>query len=629
MCGIAGIIVRDPEPPAELAARATAMGEALAHRGPDGAGVWADAEGTAALAHRRLAIIDLTADGAQPMSRPGSCLTLVYNGEIYNYVELRQSLEQEGLRFQGRSDSEVLLAALEHWGIAETLPRLAGMFAFGLWDSRARTLTLARDRAGKKPLYIHNDGKRLIFASELRALERVGRFPIRHEAIRHYLSLGFIPAPQTVFEEVEEVPPGYWLRFGPDLGEERHAYWTLPGGTVVASTFAEAVEESEHRLSLAVRQRLRADVPVGIFLSGGIDSGLITALAAQATDTPVKTFTVGFTAAQEVDESLLAGLVAARYGTQHHSITLNPDIEELLPTVAKAYGEPMGDASALPTFVVVREASRHVKVVLNGEGADELFAGYRRHRAIKLLAKARAPLNLIPGTAWRALAHLLPTPAAARTPYAFLHRFVRGIDQAPMDRYLAWTADTFTEAEQQSLWAGGAPGSETSRMLDAAFPGLSDLGAVRQFMTLDFRLAMADCLLPKLDIATMAHGLEARCPFLDHRLVDWVSTLDPGIVLRGRTNKPILRELARRHLPQAVAGAPKRGFEIPLVRWMTRDLHSMVQDNCRSRGGLLAEIFDQSALNAFLDRRWQMDDARWAKRAWLLLMLALWNEGRA
>jgi asparagine synthase (glutamine-hydrolysing) len=547
---------------------------------------------------------------------------MVFNGEIYNFVEIREELAAAGVSFRGHSDTEVLLSAIDAWGFEPALARAAGMFALAVWDADAGVLRLARDRAGKKPLYYARADGALYFASEIKALRDGAQLTLTHdrEALHHYLSLGYIPGARTAYREIREVPAGSWASARPGEDPRITKYWSLPAPDESAEA-GDVDGTLERLLSTAVAQRMRADVDVGVFLSGGIDSGLIATLAARASTRPLTVFTVAFDDAT-FDETQPAAAVAAGIGARHEILPLSADARDLLPQVAAAYDEPFGDPSAVPTFAVARAAARRLKVVLNGEGADETFGGYRRHVAMHRLARLAAVAPRVPGLA--SLSDRLPHPAGFRTPYSFFYRVTRGLAAAPLDRYISWSSDGFTEAEKQRLMPGAATRS-TAETLAAEAGWPLDRGPVADFMALDFTYSLADCLLVKMDIATMAHSLEARSPFLDHRLVEWVARLPRRVIFSAPGTKPLLRRLARRLLSDGAAAQPKRGFEIPLQRWTTGDLFPMIHETCLDPGGLVLRLMDRGAVTDLIERRWPIDEERWSKRVWSLLMLALWD----
>ena len=349
----------------------------------------------------------------------------------------------------------------------------------------------------------------------------------------------------------------------------------------------------------------------------------MTAIAADQSPSPLKTFTVTSEEGQ-FDEGPLAALVGERYRTEHQEIPLTAHLIDLLPRVVRAYDEPFADPSAIPTFAVAEAAGRQLKVVLNGEGADELFGGYRRSLAAWKLRRLSGPFAAAAGVS--RIASLLPAPTGFRTPYSFLHRVARGLGQSSFDRYLVWSTDGFTEDEKQTLYGARREVPSTAKALAASVNGLEDRDSVDRFMAIDFALSLGDCLLVKMDIATMAHSLEARSPFLDHRLVDWVAMMPRRLLFSGRGTKPLLRRLALRYLPEAIVTAPKRGFEIPLITWVSGPLLPMISDLCLSRNGLLAEIFQRRQLERLIRHESGLDRVRWARRMWTLLMLAAWDE---
>jgi asparagine synthase (glutamine-hydrolysing) len=626
MCGIAGVLTADHANGAWLRDVTVRMTQRIAHRGPDHDAVWSDGA-RAAIGYRRLAIVDLSPEGHQPRFAHGGRLAMVFNGEIYNFVELREELEAAGVGFRGHSDTEVLLAAIDAWGFEPALTRAAGMFALAMWDADAGSLYLARDRAGKKPLYYAQAGGVLFFASEIKALRDGAGLALTedHEALHHYLSLGYIPGTRTAYREIREVPPGSWASVRPGEAPRIARYWSLPAPDEHAR-IDDVDGTLERLLSTAITQRMRADVDVGVFLSGGIDSGLVATLAARAASRPLTVFTVAFDDAA-FDETKPAAAVAARLGARHEIIPLTADARELLPQVAAAYDEPFGDPSAVPTFAVARAASRRLKVVLNGEGADEMFGGYRRHLAMHRLTPLAAVAPYVPGLA--SVAERLPHPAGFRTPYSLFYRVARGLAASPVDRYIAWSSDGFTESEKRRLMPDATmPSTAETLAAEAGWP--LDRGPVADFMGLDFTYNLSDCLLVKMDIATMAHSLEARSPFLDHRLLDWVARLPRRTIFSEPGTKPLLRRLARRLLPDGAASQPKRGFEIPLRRWTTGDVFPMIRETCLDPNGVVLRLMHRRAVTDLIERRWHLDEERWSKRVWSLLMLALWDrESRA
>ncbi len=631
MCGIAGVY---GQPNEELLAQAMRR---LAHRGPDGQGAWIDPHRRIGMAHTRLSIIDLPG-GAQPLFNEDRSVAVVFNGEIYNYVELRQDLIARGHHFRTQTDTEVLVHLYEEAG-QDFLNSLRGMFALALWDDRAGRLLLARDRVGKKPLYYTTQGDRLMFASEIKGLRAMGLTDLRidDQALSDYLTLGHVPAPATIWQTIRMLPPGFRLIAEQPASVRVERYWQWPAGSSRSSSptteaptdVGQAADRIEPVLAEAVRLRLRADVPVGVFLSGGIDSGLIVAMAARQLDRPLTTLSVGF-ASEQYDERSLARQVADRYSTDHHELIVRPEPERLLPLIVDAYDQPYADSSAIPSYALAELARRHVKVVLNGDGGDEVFAGYRRYVAAWLTDRLGPAASRWTRPGWRLADRLLPETRGYRTGYAFLRRLARGLGLPETERLLAWGNEGFDEASKQHLAARRSDwlqscqptGLALQRLLESA-PGLRS--AIDRQMWVDAQTLLPDDLLVKMDIATMAHGLEARSPLLDHCLIETLASWPVRLKLAGQTTKPILRELARRHLPPEIAAAPKRGFEVPLAHWLDHELLEMRNDLLLRPTGLMADRFDRSAIEAIVLRRTPLDTARWARQVWTLMMLALWD----
>lgn len=598
------------------------MGNALAHRGPDDEGVWIQPEAGIGLVNRRLAIIDLEG-GRQPITNEDASIVTVFNGEIYNYRELRDELTGKGHRFVTQSDTEVIVHLYEE-SEAEFAARLRGMFAIAIWDDRRRQLVLVRDRVGKKPLYYSRAGGDFHFASEIKALTAAAPqgLEIDYQSLADYLAWTVVPAPGTIYRRIRSVEPGHVMIVRDRAVHESRRYWRLTLRPKASVAEADAIDQIDTVLRRAVRLRLRSDVPVGVFLSGGIDSGIVTAMAAQESSGAITTISVGFED-HAFDERSEARWVAGQYATDHHEVTVRPDAVNVLPKIAAAYDQPFADSSAVPSFYVAAAARPLVKVVLTGDGGDEVFAGYRRYVAARLGGQLRSVDGRTWRPMWRGLCRCLPAPQSFRTRYAFAHRFLRGLGMEPTDRYLAWAIDGFTIDSLRRL-------SRSPDWLAAIQPAsriVHDAGAdpVDAMLANDFGTVLPADLLVKMDIATMAHGLEARSPLLDHELIDLVSRYPASLKLGGRQTKPLLRKLALRYLPETICTAPKRGFEIPRLRWLREDLRSMRDDIILSRTGLLADLFDRDHLERFLALPPGLDPARWAGRVWTLLMLGLWD----
>jgi asparagine synthase (glutamine-hydrolysing) len=571
---------------------------------------------SAVLGMRRLAIIDL-GGGQQPIYDETRRIAVVCNGEIYNYLELFGDLEQRGHKLQSRSDICVVPHLYEERG-REMMGPCRGMFAGALWDDQRKSLVLFRDRAGKKPLFWARAREGLAFASELPALlALLDAVPPHDEAgFRDYLQLGVVPHPRTIYRGVQALPPGCTLEFRDSKLVIEH-YWAVGQPTAFAGSSEEALQRTESGLREAVGLRLRSDVPVGLFLSGGIDSGLVASFAVEAGARDLLAFVV------EVQDPVLneapAALeVARRFGLATEVVPLHVAPLEMLSVMPTMYGQPFADSSAVPSYLVAKAAARHRKVVLNGDGGDELFAGYRRYQAARIAAHAPSAL----GPVVAALGSLLARYSGRRSGAGFAARTLRGLGVGDPERYAVWTTDLLDEPTLKRCFP------ELAR----ATPGLRDLErlrgyrletcGVRRFMQTDFRLNLADDLLVKMDIATMANSLEARSPFLDIPLAEFAWGLPERLIVHGRRTKPLLRSLAHRRLPGSVAGAPKRGFEVPLGDWLRGPLREVVHDTVLAPGSRVATLGAAAPL-----RRLVLSGdgfaGNWSGTVWALLMLEL------
>jgi asparagine synthase (glutamine-hydrolysing) len=627
MCGIAGIWGDASMD------RLQAMADALRHRGPDEEGYWTQPEDHIGFAHRRLSIIDL-AGGRQPIANEDGRVVTISNGEIYNYKELREELITAGHVFKTETDTEVIVHLYEDHGV-DFVEKIRGMFAIAIWDDAHKQLVLLRDRLGKKPLYFGEANGEFLFASEIKGLVACwrGSLEVDDQALVDYLGWGMVHAPATIYRQLRSAEPGELIVVRDRRVSSRSIYWRqrmLPKSDVSAR---EAVEQIDDLLRESVRLRLRSDVPVGSFLSGGIDSGIVTAIAAQEHPGRLTTITIGFEDGS-FDERPLAKLVADRYDTDHHEVLVKPQVAEDLPRIAQAYDQPFGGASAIPSYYVAKAARQFVKVVLNGDGGDEILAGYRRYVAGRingLLLWADTPRCR---KIWRGLSQGLPVPRRFRSGYAFAHRLLRGLGMDPATRYVAWAVDGIDEPDLRRL-CGPVRGADpqcwadrtdpTNRLAKRALDGLLDCGPVDRMMGADVAVILPHDLLVKMDIATMACGLEARSPLLDHKLIEVVSRYPEAVKLQGFSTKPLLRAVSRRYLPTGVQKAPKRGFEVPLVRWLRGELRELCEDVVLSRNGLLAERFDRTALERLVREKEGLDPARWSRRVWHLLMLGMWD----
>jgi asparagine synthase (glutamine-hydrolysing) len=599
MCGIAGILATAGDAEA-VRADAAAMSACLEHRGPNDRGV--DGGPGWAIAMQRLSVQDTTDAGHQPM-RLGD-LSLVFNGEVYNFPELRAELESLGYSFGSRSDTEVVLAALEHWGPG-ALDRFNGMFALALVDRRRRTALLARDRFGKKPLFVGRLRGGVLFASELKSLLRVARdeLTLCQDALADYFRFQYVPAPRSIFREVTKLPPASWVMVDLDSGamSEPTTFWSLPAGGAPAGP-----EEVVETIRTAVRRRLIADVPVGAFLSGGTDSSLVVAaMCAAAAD--VRTFSIGF-ADPRFDESNYAKAVAAHLGTHHTHEQLEwRDAMALVPSLATSYDEPFADSSALPTLAVSRLARRHVTVALSGDGGDELFGGYTRYRASRLLRLA----GLTPRPVAKALQR---GPGASRA--ARRARVFGALAAAPDEgRVYREAVSVWRSDELARLMPGAGDGG-------AGWPAYAmDGGPTERMMRCDARTYLVDDILQKVDRASMSVSLEARNPLLDPDVV----TLAMRSLSRAEQrpgDKPLLREALRRDLPAVLVDRPKMGFGVPVGEWMRDGLRPMVEDLVLSR---TATEYDSAVAHTLVEQH--LSGRRDAgHQVWALLMFELWRD---
>ncbi len=627
MCGIAGIL---GEPTID---RLTAMADALRHRGPDDGGSWigeSDAAGTRiGLTYRRLAIIDIPG-GAQPIKSENGRVVTVFNGEIYNYRELRDELIARGHRLTTQSDTEVIVHLYEDHGV-DFLDRLRGMFALAVWDVAERRLILARDRLGKKPLYFRKTSRGFQFASEIKGLLADSRegCDLDHQSIADYLQFGAVFPPNTIYRGIGSLRPGEVVEARDRRVVSRFRYWRPSVAPKTRISRTDAVQRVDDLLREAVSIRLRSDVPVGCFLSGGVDSGLITAIAAQQLSKPLTTITVGFDD-EAFDERPLARMVARQYGTDHHEVVVTPDVASDLSRIATAYDQPFGDSSAIPSFYVASAAREHVKVVLNGDGGDELFGGYRRYVAGRVAGWMGWTGGAMSQSLWRLALSALPKPSGYRSSYAFIHRFARGMAADAVTRHLLWTFDGLnpnaldgSHCRSSQRWFDDA--EPAGRHIADIFANLGRCGGVDRMTATDLQTFLPHDLLVKMDIATMAHGLEARSPLLDQQLVDVVTRFPQHIKLRGAGTKPLLRQLAGRYLPWPIRSARKRGFEVPLFRWLREDLRDLSRDVILSPTGLPTTLFDRDELTRLLDNKQRLEPARWSRHVWLILMLGMWD----
>lgn len=619
MCGICGILSLDgSEPPAVV----DAMNAAQIHRGPDDHGTFLD--GPLAFGMRRLSIIGLD-NGHQPIFNEDRSVAVVVNGEIYNYRELRTELEGRGHRFSTASDIEVAVHLYEEVG-EDFIHRLRGMFGLALWDRKKRCLLIGRDRPGKKPIYYAVADGQLLFASEIKALHASGLVPkeLDPTALRSYLSYGFVVGDGSLFQHVKRLPAGSLLRVREGkLDLER--YWDLPGteGAVEAPTtdLDHAAAHLQGLLEEAVSKRLMSEVPLGAFLSGGVDSSAIVAVMRRHFEHPLQTFTVGF-ADTRLDELDYARQVAERFGTHHHELVLQGVNLALLRQINWYYDEPAGDPATLPTFCLSKFARQHITVALTGEGGDEIFAGYPHHRHCHRLGQLETRL---PGLRFAARALGLAEPLLpARLGKAL---WLAGLAQE--ERYRGWTA-AFTDAEMRRLLRPAArqasPISSLSAPLRALHERVPDLDSLARLLYVDSRNVLADQLLLKVDKMGMAASLEARCPLLDQEFVEYGATLPSSMKLSPQGGKRVFRKALRGLIPDDILDRKKQGFEVPLDTWFARDLAVLVERALLDPQAALGRYLEPGAVAAMWKRYHRQPNSRRGLQIWRLINLAVWHE---
>ncbi len=630
MCGFVGYIGERPPVTRE---RLDLMRDTLEHRGPDGAGtfVYRDSAIAVGLGHRRLSIIDTREVGAQPMHHAARGLTIAFNGEIYDFADLRSSLEKQGGHtFQTRTDTEVILHAYEAYGL-DVLKTLDGMFAFALWDARERRLLLARDRLGKKPLYLGRtrDGA-LVFGSELKSLLASGGFDpsVDRQALFDYLALNYVPGPRTMLNGISKLPPAHALVW--QQGETRQfRYWDQrfysvsgAGQSPRRPSERQAVSLVRDELRSAVRRRLVSDVPIGMFLSGGIDSSAVLRYMAELQTSPVFAFTIRFPEAS-YDESKQAALVARKFGAHHVIEEVTPNADEFFEPLVNSLDEPFADSSAIPMWYLARAARRHVTVALGGDGGDEVFAGYRTHRAYRLANLYRrlpAPLReqLIP-----ALVARLPVSHRKVSFDLQARQFVAAASETPARAHFGFKA-FLTDAARRELLLASSALDDTARLFEQAFSAHAFDDALDGVLYCDFQLYLPDDILVKVDRMTMAHGLEARSPFLDHRLVEAVAALPSSFKLKGLRTKHLLKRALWGQVPLSILERSKAGFNVPISTWLSGPLRSLLRDTLSPSRVKAMGHFSVPLVGRMMDEHdtRQKDHGR---SLWALLCFAAWH----
>lgn len=641
MCGIAGIVTWRPSQ--ALAPELKRMTDPITHRGPDDWGAWTDDEAGIGLGQRRLSIIDLSPQGHQPMLSASGRWVMSYNGEIYNFAELRSALEQLGQApdWRGHSDTEVLLACVEAWGIEATLRQAVGMFAISLWDRQRKVLTLARDRMGEKPLYYGRVGERVLFGSELKALCGVagGALEIDREALSEFLRFAYLPAPRSIWKGVRKLPPGHWIELAgvQDTDKAPAPFWVLGGADgyddlaarLAKASDSDLVDEVESRLSEAIRLQMVADVPLGAFLSGGVDSSTVVALMQKLSSRPVRTFTIGFDQ-PEFNEAPFAKEVARHLGTEHTELYVTAkDAEQLIPRLPSIYDEPFADSSQIPTTLVSHLTKQHVTVSLSGDGGDELFAGYPRYALtaslwrkvsglpLPLRKVASAVLGTPSAGAWDKVLSVLPASKRQSINGRRMHRLAQLLVTRSLGEMYVRLMSQWQPEE--NLVLGLPPRSFSLNHWD---DGLEPMEAMRRW---DVGQYLPDDLLVKVDRASMNASLEARAPLLDHRVVELAFAMPGRALTREGVGKWALRQVLYRHVPKALIERPKTGFSVPLAAWLRGPLRPWAEDllsEIRLRdGGLLdagpVRTLWQEHLSGQFDR---------SSYLWNVLMFLAWHQ---
>lgn len=641
MCGFVGYFTKNLGN--ELAQDLATATDTLGHRGPDGRGVWKNTELGIGLGHRRLSIIDLTDAGRQPMQSTDGRFMIVYNGEVYNFIQLRKELQGFGYEFFSQTDTEVVLNAFRHWG-SKCLERFIGMFAFAILDLSTGKLFLARDRLGIKPLFYYQGPKCFLFASELKALMAFKQFPrsIRHSGLRLFLHYQYVPAPETIFEGTFKLLPGHWLEFDinkPDTLVSK-PYWSIDGDKAYDGTWAgmdECVDKLDELLTRAVADRLISDVPLGALLSGGIDSSLVAAIMQKVNGGPVKTFSIGF---QEADynEAPYARAIAKHLGTDHTELYVTPDQAlSVIPKLAEIYDEPFADSSAIPTHLVSLLTREQVKVALTGDGGDEQFAGYVRYWMTNSLIRAGSKfppeirhvlakvLALMPETLIRKTYRLLRPHLPQRFQVTNFRDKWQKLILIFAERNLAEiyraTICVWSGQDLESLLGKAQPESNYDRL----FRDWREVEPMRLLMRVDQRTYLPDCMLTKVDRASMAAGLEVRVPLLDHRVVAFSSSIPLKWLYNNGSGKLILKALLKKYLPPVLFERPKMGFGVPISHWLRNELREMVMDFLSPDVIKQEGVFDSRKVQAILSEHMQGKNDH-HHRIWALLMWQMWRK---
>jgi asparagine synthase (glutamine-hydrolysing) len=639
MCGLTGFVDFGPATREAREVTVAAMAETLRHRGPDDGGVWIDAEAGIALGHRRLSIIDLSPLGHQPMSSANGRHVIVFNGEIYNFKDLAARLRQAGVALRGHSDTEVLIEAVALWGSARAIAECEGMFAIAVWDRQERRLTLARDRAGIKPLYWGvMPGGTFLFGSELKALRRhpSWRGEIDRDALALFMRFGYVPAPRTIYQGVFKLETGALLDFARNAPPRITRYWdpTEMVSDALADpareTEAACIETLEQLMRRSVANEMVSDVPLGAFLSGGIDSSLVTALMQSLSSRPIKTFTIGFRS-ERFDEAVHAAAVARHLGTEHTELYVSDEaVRAVIPNLPTWYDEPFADASQIPTYLVSRLAREHVTVALSGDGGDELFAGYPWYRwgrrfdravgawPLALRRGAGRLLSAVPNSVAGAAVGLLPARERPRDPAQSLKKLGRWLEGAATGDFHRQMKSVWEQPERLVARSREPETAMSDPALARAFPGIAE-----RMMLADMMVYLPDDILTKVDRASMAVSLEVRVPLLNHRIVEYAWRLPLAMKLRGATTKWAMRQILYRHVPRQLIERPKQGFMVPLDEWLRGPLDEWIGDLVAPQTLRRQGFLDADAVARRLDEH-RTGRRDWGYALWTVAMFEAW-----
>ena len=632
MCRITGIW--DLHRSCDLVATCERMRDTLIRGGPDDAGIYLDREANLALGHRRLSIIDLTPTGHQPMTTSDRRFTICYNGEVYNYQEIRKELEAIGMSFCGTSDTEVLLNAFAFWGPA-CVERFIGMFAFAIWDARERALVLYRDRIGVKPLYYYQHNGLFAFASELKALHITlsSLLEIDPVSLGEFFHYGYIASPRSIYKHTFKLEPGHWLKVSASHTSEKHQYWSYMhafSGTPNPITEEDAADALEEIMVDAFRKRLIADVPVGVFLSGGIDSSLVTAILAKHTNAPIKTFTIGFQE-ESYDESSWARRIAQYLGTEHTEKVVTPEhAKRILPLWPEIFDEPFGDISGIPTTIIAQMTQQHVKVSLSADGGDELFCGYHRYWVMKRLETIMQNFpRCIPKVAGNVI-NMLGIDTVADM-VQLVPRFRLPALKDRLRKFQAVLSHWQNNAAGAYLFAVGYWLPHEIRQLTGAYadprPPVNAMGEdlLNSMMLWDLVHYLPEDILTKVDRATMFASLEGRDPFLDHRIVEFALRLPIGLKYKQGTMKYLLKKLLSRYLPKELYDRPKQGFAVPIYSWLHDDLREMVETYLNPAEIKRQNYIDHKTMEKTVREFKAKNGSIAVDRVWLLLVFMMWR----